>query len=384
MSRRMKSAVLLAAVGVLASPFSAAADTVDGGGGGWGALTLTGASQAYTGTLALGGGFPAATISSDSKSAAGVQSGASTYLNSATPVGAKYGSSQGKQYLNLRPKENNANAPSTTTYTFDSPTPAGGWTFVLGDIDADRVAISATDATGAAVPASGLGFRSAFNYCGGSPSPCPANPDVPVWDGAGGLIGNAGAQDTDGAAAWFEPTVPLKTLTFTYHWRNGLPLYQTWFASLAHDISGTVTGCPSAGGTAAAGVSVELVGPAGQRLAKTVTGADGTYSFTGFTAAPGYKVEATAPSGCVLVGASKPADLSTGDVTGLEFVSTHETERPEPCGAGSGGSSGSAGSSGSVGGSTGSSDTCAAGPGSASGFGSLDLGSSVGSTSGMG
>ncbi|SDC73781.1 hypothetical protein [Rhodococcus tukisamuensis] len=234
MKRRLGTAVLLASVAALTLPAGASADVVST----WGTMTFTGGSQAYTGTLTLGDGFPTATIASDSRAAAGVQTGASTFLNAATPVGAKYGTSKDRQYLNLRPKVD-ANTPSITTYTFSSPTPASGWTFVLGDIDADKVVVSATNAAGAAVPASALGFKSTFNYCGGTPSPCVANADLPSWDGNGTLTGNAAAGDTDGAAAWFEPTVPLKTLTFTYSQRNGQPTYQTWFASQKQTDPGT-------------------------------------------------------------------------------------------------------------------------------------------------
>lgn len=44
----------------------------------------------------------------------------------------------------MRPAADNANSPSTTTYTFATPTPAGGWGFVLGDVDADQVLVQAT------------------------------------------------------------------------------------------------------------------------------------------------------------------------------------------------------------------------------------------------
>ncbi|MFC7448034.1 hypothetical protein [Rhodococcus daqingensis] len=336
MSRRFGACLLFAATGALLLPGVAAADTVDGGGGGWAPLTVGGATEAFTGTMTLGGGFPAATFTSDSRAPVQVPSGASTYLNANTPVGAKYGSSQGKGYINLHPKADNATSPSTTTYTFDAATPAAGWTFVLGDIDADRVVISATDAAGAAVPAAGLGFKGAFNYCGGSPAPCPTESDVPTWNGAGELIGNAAASDTSGAAAWFEPTTALKTLTFTYYQRSGLPVYQTWFASLANDISGKVTGCPGAAGAPAGGVAVKLIGPAGQEIASTVTAADGTYSFTNYTAAPGYKVRASTPAAdCVIDVANLPADLGAGDVTGLNFVSTPKSGEPGDGGAGS-------------------------------------------------
>jgi hypothetical protein len=168
---------------VAASPGRAVADEVDGGGGGWGVLELTGDAGAYAGSMSLGGGFPAATITSTSRSGGvGVQTGASTFLNAATPPGDRYGSSRNGGYLTLRPAADRPDAPSVTTYTFATPTPTTGWTFVLGDIDADRVVISAQDVDGSPVSASGLGFEGVFSYCGGCrlPAPRPTRPVFPA------------------------------------------------------------------------------------------------------------------------------------------------------------------------------------------------------------
>lgn len=113
-------------------------------------------------------GFPSATLTTDSSLSApiGRISGANTWLGEGTEVGATYGSSRNQPYLNLRPTRNNASAPSTSTYTFGSPTPASGWSFTLGDIDAEFLQITATGIDGAPVDAADLGFRSSFNYCG--------------------------------------------------------------------------------------------------------------------------------------------------------------------------------------------------------------------------
>ncbi|MET1005929.1 MAG: hypothetical protein ABWX96_10285, partial [Propionibacteriaceae bacterium] len=233
-------AALLAALGLLAlvPPPAQAAQA------GWAQFSeLTGVSRNYTSTLTQqAAGFPVATITSNSVggSSVGVQSGASTYLSTGTAVGAKYGSSQGQGYLNLRPSSQNGAPPSVTTYTFERPTPTSGWTFVLGDVDADQVTITATGPGGQTVAPADLGFRSVFNYC--TPGVCTANPDVPTWNPATGvLVGNTAALDTNGASAWFEPTVPLTSLTFTFAQRAGFPVYQTWFSALEYDITGTVT-----------------------------------------------------------------------------------------------------------------------------------------------
>ncbi len=76
--------------------------------------------------------------------------------------------------------------------------------------------------------------------------------DVPSWDATTlTLTGNAAALDTSGAAAWFEPSTPISSLSLIFTRRSGLPVYQTWFASIAQDITGTVTdtGAPTPGVT---------------------------------------------------------------------------------------------------------------------------------------
>ena len=131
------------------------------------AWTFGGSAGAYTGTMSLGPGFPAATFSSNSTSGAGtgLQTGASTWLPAGSPFGGVFGSSENLPYVNLRPAANNALSPSTTTFTFAAPIPAGSWAFALGDIDADLVQLSATDSGGNPVAAADLGFQAAFNYC---------------------------------------------------------------------------------------------------------------------------------------------------------------------------------------------------------------------------
>ncbi|KQR52716.1 hypothetical protein ASF88_14590 [Leifsonia sp. Leaf336] len=130
----------LAMPAVLASPASAATTGL------WAGWATTG-TNAFSVQVA---NLPAmtATVRTDSRQGQiGVISGASTWLAAGTPVGAKYGSSQGRPYLNLRPKADSPTAPSTTTYSFAAPTPTSGWTFVLGDIDADKVQVRASAPT---------------------------------------------------------------------------------------------------------------------------------------------------------------------------------------------------------------------------------------------
>jgi LPXTG-motif cell wall-anchored protein len=287
--------------------------------------TLAGSSGAFAGTMTLPAGFPAATFTSNSLAPANVPSGATNWIPASTPLGAVYGSSQGESYVNLRPVANNPTSPSTTTYTFASPTPPGAWAFALGDIDADQVEVLATDAAGNPVPVAGLGFQGVFNYCDASPrsaacSGVVAPFDLPTWQPgttSGVLVGNPGALDTVGATGWFQPTVPLSTLTFVFTQRSGFPVYQTWFTTLTRTISGTVTEDAAAG---VGGVAVTLSDADGNVIATTTTAGDGTYSFEGLGPVAGYTVEITPPDGFTPVGpVSLPADLTTADATDVDF-----------------------------------------------------------------
>ena len=100
---------------------------------------------------------------------------------------------------------------STTKLAFDAPTPASGWAFALGDIDADQVEISGTDTAGHPLTAADLGFAGVFNYCAVSPKPggCTGPgpfTDVPTWHpGSARLVGNG--PDTFGASGWFVPAM---------------------------------------------------------------------------------------------------------------------------------------------------------------------------------
>lgn len=317
------SAAALALGGGLLAPASAATTT------GWADWEpLSGGAGAWTTSIApLAGGFPGATMTSDSRGGGvAVISGENNWLSAGTPVGQKYGSSRDQEYLNLRPRVDSPTGASTTTYTFDTPTPASGWTFVLGDIDADQVQVSATGASGRLLTADELGFRGGFNYCApgltGKPSCTGAADDVPTWDATTRtLTGNAAALDTSGAAGWFEPTEQVSTLTLSFTRRAGFPVYQTWFAALARDVSGVVTDVTPGAEGPLEGATLTLVGPLGQTLATAFSGPDGSYSFEGFTATAGYQVEVTPPDGKIATTPVRlPADLSVTDATAVDFA----------------------------------------------------------------
>ncbi|WP_144758616.1 carboxypeptidase-like regulatory domain-containing protein [Curtobacterium sp. 9128] len=297
---------------------SASAETT----GHWGAFAVSGASKAFTGSVALPG-FPATTFTSTASSA-NVIGGASTWQSAATGPGAIYGSSRGNSYINLRPAANNATSPSVTTYSFAAPTPAGGWSFVLGDVDADQATISAVVQGGGAATGAQLGYQSSYNSCSvesaGGPS-CDPDPDgttgrdVPNWnEGTRTLTGNAAAADTDGASAWFTPTVPLESLTISYQWRSGFPVYQTWFANRTSALSGAAT----LDGAALPDTLVTATAPGGAEFTTTTDG-DGRYSFPELTQADGYRVTIATPAGATAQTAPGPVDLRR-DVTGVDFA----------------------------------------------------------------
>ncbi len=312
---RMGVAVLLVGAAALGVVPAQAATT--GTWAGW--APLAGTANAYSGSVTLAAA-PAlsATYTSDSRAGqVGVISGDTTWLSEGTPVGAKYGSSRGRPYLNLRPKADSATGASTTTYTFSRPTPTSNWTFVLGDIDADQVTIRAVGPDGAALTAAQLGYRGGFNYCApgvaGKPSCTGDAADVPSWNPSTmTLTGNPAAADTSGAAGWFEPTAPISSLTFAYLRRSGFPVFQTWFATLARDVTGTVTDVADG---PLGGVTVRLVDQSGAVVATTTTASgSGAYAFTGVQATSGYTVEIAPPAGKVAVDATrKPADLTSAD-----------------------------------------------------------------------
>lgn len=273
----------------------------------WG--PLTGAANDYRTVLTQRSpGFPAATVTSDSRAPASIPSGSAAVLGPATPPGQKYGTSAGSPYLLLRPRADVATAPSTTTYAFDHPTPDTGWAFVLGDVDADSVRVRATDEDGAAVPVSEVAtwFAGSFNYAGGT--------DLPAWDPATAtLTGNAGATDTDGASGWLEPDVRLSSLTLTFTRRAGFPVYQTWFVSRARPVGGTVSDVSLTGACSPTQATMTLVSPWGDVLGTTTPAADGTYSFGELATQAGYVVRLDVPDTCAVLGAAERTVSNRGN-----------------------------------------------------------------------
>lgn len=292
-----------------------------------GAWTVTGANPSWSGTAEIPAtAFPPATFETNSNTPT-VPSGASAFLGASTPFGTAFESTQNNPYLSLRSAA--GGSPSVTTFTFDSPTPVG-WGFAAGDIDADFVTVSASGPSGP-LTAAELGFQGSFNYCASAPVPptCDSPPfaDVPGWDPTTfTLRGNIG--DTDGATGWFRPTVPVTSLVLTFGVQSGIPIFQLWFAAPTSIIAGTVTESTPGGPVAAPeGTVLALLTAAGDPVldgagnpVTTTTAADGTYAF-GAVASAAYLASVAPPSGYQVVGPStQPADSTTGDVSGVDFV----------------------------------------------------------------
>jgi hypothetical protein len=319
---RIVAGVVVAGATLLVGAPSARAATT----GEYAAWTPSGSSGAWTGSSAVDvAGFPTATFTSTATSVQ-APTGASTFLGPATPIGAAYGSSRNHAYLNVATAA--GNAPSVTTLTFPQPTPAAGWTFALGDVDADAVQITATDAQGAPVTAAALGWQSAFNYCAVSPKPssCTGSgpfTDVPTWSPLTSTLSGSGS-DTFGAAGWFQPTTALRSITFTFSRQVGNPIFQLWLATLSVPVTGQVDGITPSSELPAPGVQVDLLTPAGDPVPDpagdpvTAT-ADDTGAFEFPAVADGdYVLEIKVPAGVDNTGKDRvpvTVDVTKGSAT---------------------------------------------------------------------
>ncbi len=323
-------------------------------GGAYASLTTpAGANPSWTSAVTIPGanGFPSSSLATTSLSPS-VPSGSSAWLSASTPFGGQFGSSQGLSYLSFGATTSQAN--STTVLTFASPTPTAGWGFALGDVDAESIQLSATDASGNAIAVSGLGYQGNFNYCAVSPKPSTctgAGPftDVPTWNAGTATLAGNGA-DTSGASGWFMPSVAIKTLTLTYHVLIGIPSAQLWVASNLRTIAGTVTGEPAATVTTPPStlpspttVPVPIPAPVpvpdvvitisdstGTEIATASSDANGAFSFP--TIAPGvYTLSEAAPPGTKPSGTYPiTVDVTNGDVTGISLTNVPITIAAAP------------------------------------------------------
>ncbi|MFE6100781.1 carboxypeptidase regulatory-like domain-containing protein [Streptomyces laurentii] len=321
---RLRAAALLAGGGTLAAavllwpPATAYADATSA----YGDWTMSGAAGTVDIPLT---DFPTAAVTTTSTTST-VAGGTSSFLGPDTPVGARYGSSQGKEYVTLRTAA--GSTPSTTTLTFEQPTNPGTFAFTLGDIDADEVQVSAIGADGQPLTSDQLGWQGAFNYCQSTPKPPTCGPtgtdtDTPVWDPATDTLVGNGA-DTKGAAGWFQPTVPVRSITLTYTRRTGIPDYQLWISSLSSQISGSATSdCGTPTGLPVRlldGNGLQVVDANGQPVT-TTTDDQGNYSFPNL--APGHYQVTTTSAAYDPTTVTAPADTSDGNsVTGVDLALT--------------------------------------------------------------
>ena len=335
-----------ASVGAVTTPGAAYADFA----------SPVGANPSWTSSLSMPGapGFPSATIATNSLSPS-TPGGTTTWLSASTPFGAQFASSKNQKYFSFSPTT--GQAPSTTTITFATPTPANGWGFALGDVDAESIGVSATGANGSPVAVSELGFQSAFNLCD-IPSPKPSECsgvvtfDAPTWVpgvNSGVLQGNV--NDSVGASGWFMPTTPLRSITLTNTNLSGIPTASLWLATNLRVISGTITQpdvapAPTTTTTVAPTTTttnaptttttveptpnpdpvpdaiVQVVDSTGTVVAETITDANGDFNFPAI--APGIYTLVEIPPAGTLPPADFPlvVDVTYGNVTGIVVVNS--------------------------------------------------------------
>ena len=320
--RKVATAFALIALAGSAALLSAVSPAAAAPGDGYGTVSAPGA----TGTITLPAGFPVISFTTDSRAPATFP-GTSAYLSAGTAFGAKFGSSQGHPYLSLRPRQDSAGNPSTTTFSFATPTPIGGWGFALGDVDAEQVVISAIDAAGNPVPSTAFGV-STFNYCAAAGSGCtgtsvptatPSPFSIAIEDLGCPTI--PGQCTTAGEAASIDPTVSLSTLTVVSNWKQGFPAYQAWFATIARAVSGTMTtSC-----AVSAPLSAQLLDGSGAVVANSAV-TNGTFSFPLVAARADYTVRADpAALPANVTTNSAPANTSASDATGVTVTPTCAT-----------------------------------------------------------
>jgi hypothetical protein len=175
-----------------------------------------------------------------------------------TPFGEEFGPTGPKapevnkvHYIKIRVDRSEDRSVATATYTFKSPTPANKLGFAVSDIDLDRLQITAKDASGRAVAGSDLA-GDVFNFCNvpaaGRPGECGGsrNTITPRIKNTsnGVLVTGRNDNDTEGATAWFKPTVKIKRITFVFRGTpdSGSPSFRTWFAAKVKKQTDPVTG----------------------------------------------------------------------------------------------------------------------------------------------
>lgn len=102
---------------------------------------------------------------------------------------------------------------------------------------------------------------------------------------------------------------------------SGNPVTGLSFAMVkVFSIDGFVTGCPADTGSPTEDVTVNLRDNTNAVIATTTTNPNGWYFFQWKPAQPGYVVEVVPPQGCTGEPLTQTVDLSTGDVSDVDFA----------------------------------------------------------------
>jgi LPXTG-motif cell wall-anchored protein len=171
------------------------------------------------------------------------------WFTAETPIGAVFGAngpSTTNNFLKIESPDNTT-TDSILAVTFATPVKAGNLGFAVSDLDTDHVTVTATDAAGAAVSGSDLlgsaSSTAAFNFCdvADSPGGC-SDTDVPtVETNATDVVATGSASNTDGSTVWFQPSVDIATVTFTYRNDDGgnSSSSRYWFAQKESTLANT-------------------------------------------------------------------------------------------------------------------------------------------------
>lgn len=308
--------LLVVAVGFVFPSFSAAVAPNTG------YATYTAAvPNGAAGTVSMTAGFGNISYTSQGSSGITIPGGTSAIQPLTTPFAAFIGlSSFGQQYINTRM---NNSAVATNIYIFSQNTPNNGkWGFSFGDIDAEKLVITAIKTGGASATAVELGFQAKYNY--NDPSDTTVS-DLTVTTTANSVeledTNCPTSCDTVGISAWFKPSVSLQSLTVVATGKSGFPIYQTWFATQFKPVKGDVIpfqGTPAVNPTPIPPLNLDLVDKAsGAVIAETTSNESGTYQFPAvYPAGSGtYEIEATGPYGEVIVGPNSNGNFDVPAIT---------------------------------------------------------------------
>lgn len=324
MFRRMMTAALAVAVvltGMLflnATAIAAAPNT--------GFATYTAAvPNGADGSVNMTAGFGNIAYASTGSSGITIPGGSSAIQPLTTPFAAFVGlSSSGQQYINTRL---NNGATATNTYHFLTNTPNNGkWAVSFGDVDAERLTITATKSNGSPATAAELGFQSQYNYN----DPSDSTSHLTVTQSGNSVVVEdplcPNACDTVGISLWLKPTVSLSYLSISAFGKSGFPVYQTWFATQYKAISGDVDpfqGTPAVNPTPVPPVTLNLIDNVSNEVVATTTSdSSGNYSFPAVypDAAGAYEIEATGPYGEDIVGSNADGNFDVPATDGVGAV----------------------------------------------------------------